>query len=113
MTSFVGVTNDVVPPSRVDSRGDEADHDPASAGSSQDLRQVARTVEQTLPGDLSMEDWQARKEVIAAVSQPFPDAASQPPGFVFSHVPSALKQAQAKTINNVENDLFIHSGLTR
>ena len=32
MTSFVGVTNDVVPPSRVDSRGDEADHDRASAG---------------------------------------------------------------------------------
>ena len=30
--SFVGVTNDVVPPSRVDSRGDEADHDRASAG---------------------------------------------------------------------------------
>ena len=45
-----------------------------------------------------MEDWQAMKEVIAAVRQAIPDAASQPPGFVFGHVLSALKQAQAKTI---------------
>ena len=74
---------------------------------------VRVTVEQTLPGDLSMEDWQAMKEVIAAVRQAIPDAASQPPGFVFGHVLSALKQPQAKTINNVGNDLFIHSGLTR
>ena len=45
------------------------------------------------------------KEVIVAVRQAIPDAASQPPGFVFGHVLSALKQAQAKTINNVENAL--------
>ena len=67
-----------------------------------------------LPGDLSMEDRQAMKEVIAAVRQAIANVVlEQPPGFVFGHVLSALKQAQAKTINNVENDLFIHSGLTR
>ena len=66
--------------------------------SSQDLRQVARTVEQTLPGDLSMEDWQAMKEVIAAVRQAIPDAAQRPAREVLQHVLVALRQAEAKTI---------------
>jgi|ERR1700722_2743911 hypothetical protein len=66
--------------------------------SSQDPRQVARTVEQTLPGDLSMEDWQAMKEVIAAVRQAIPDAAQRPAREVLQHVLVALRQAEAKTI---------------
>ena len=59
---------------------------------------VRVTVEQSLPGNLSMEDWQTMKEVIAAVRQAIPDASSKPPGAVLEHVLSALRQADAKTI---------------
>ena len=34
---------------------------------------VRVTVEQRLPGNLSMEDWQVMKEIIAAVRQAIPD----------------------------------------
>jgi hypothetical protein len=59
---------------------------------------VRVTVEQSLPGNLSMEDWQMMKEIIAAVRQAIPDASSKPPGAVLEHVLSALKQADAKLI---------------
>ena len=35
---------------------------------------VRVTVEQQLPGNLSVEDWQVMKEIIAAVRQAIPDA---------------------------------------
>ena len=56
------------------------------------------TVEQSLPGNLSMEDWQMMKEIIAAVRQAIPDASSKSPGAVLEHVLSALRQADAKLI---------------
>src|SRR6478672_10154007 len=56
---------------------------------------VRVTVEQQLPGNLSMEDWQVMKEIIAAVRQAIPDAAGAPPGAVLEHVLSALRQADA------------------
>ena len=56
---------------------------------------VKLTVEQQLPGNLSMEDWQVMKEIIAAVRQAIPDAAGAPPGAVLEHVLSALRQADA------------------
>ena len=56
---------------------------------------VRVTVEQSLPGNLSMEDWQVMKEIIAAVRQAIPDASSKPPGAVLEHVLSALRQADA------------------
>ena len=59
---------------------------------------VRVTVEQSLPGNLSMEDWQMMKEIIAAVRQAIPDASSKPPGAVLEHVLSALGQADAKLI---------------
>ena len=59
---------------------------------------VKLTVEQQLPGNLSMEDWQVMKEIIAAVRQAIPDAAGAPPGAVLEHVLSALRQADAKLI---------------
>ena len=59
---------------------------------------VRVTVEQILPGNLSMEDWQMMKEIIAAVRQAIPDASSKPPGAVLEHVLSALRQADAKLI---------------
>ena len=55
---------------------------------------VRVTVEQSLPGNLSMEDWQMMKEVIAAV-QAIPDAANAPPGAVLrecKHVETAVVQ---------------------
>jgi len=47
---------------------------------------VRVTVEQSLPGNLSMEDWQVMKEIIAAVRQAIPDADSKSPGAVLEHV---------------------------
>ena len=59
---------------------------------------VRVTVEQQLPGNLSMEDWQMMKEIIAAVRQAIPDASSKPPGAVLDHVLEALRAAQVNTI---------------
>ena len=64
---------------------------------------VRVTVEQSLPGNLSMEDWQMMKEVIAAV-QAIPDAANAPPGAVLEHVLTALRAADAKVLDSSEND---------
>ena len=60
--------------------------------------EVKLTIEQTLPGNLSMEDWQVMREIVAAVRQAIPDAAGAPPGAVLEHVLSALRQADAKLI---------------
>ena len=59
---------------------------------------VRVTVEQSLPGNPSMEDWQVMREIIAAVRQTIPDASSKPPGAVLEHVLGALRAAQAKPI---------------
>jgi len=59
---------------------------------------VRVTVEQQLPGNLSMEDWQVMREVIAAVRQALPEAGSKPPGAVLEHVLEALRAVQAKPI---------------
>jgi hypothetical protein len=55
---------------------------------------VRVTVEQSRPGNLSMEDWQMMKEVIAAVRQALPDAADRRSGAVLEHVLSALRALQ-------------------
>ena len=60
--------------------------------------EVKLTIEQSLPGNLSMEDWTIMREVIAAVRQAIPDASSQPPGAVLEHVLGALRATQAKPI---------------
>ena len=64
---------------------------------------VRVTVEQQLPGNLSMEDWQVMREVIAAVRQAIPDASSKPPAAVLDHVLEALRAAQAKPIACTKN----------
>ena len=64
---------------------------------------VRVTVEQQLPGNLSMEDWQVMKEIIAAVRQAIPDASSKPPGAVLEHVLGALQAVKVKIINCSEN----------
>ena len=65
---------------------------------------VRVTVEQQLPGNLSMEDWQVMKEIIAAVRQAIPDASSKPPGAVLEHVLAALRAADAKVLGSSENN---------
>jgi hypothetical protein len=60
---------------------------------------VRVTVEQSLPGNLSMEDWQVMREMIAAVRQAIPDANSRPPGAVLEHVLGALKKTDTKLID--------------
>ena len=61
--------------------------------------EVKHTIEQSLPGNLSMEDWQTMKEIIAAVRQALPAAAAHRPGAVLEHVLGALRQADAKVLN--------------
>ena len=70
---------------------------------------VRVTVEQSLPGNLSMEDWQTMKEIIAAVRQAIPDAGSKPPDAVLEHVLTALRAADAKVLDSSENDHSMHS----
>ena len=65
--------------------------------------EVKLTIEQTLPGNLSMEDWQVMREIVAAVRQAIPDASSKPPGAVLEHVLGALQAVEAKIINCSEN----------
>ena len=62
------------------------------------------TVEQQLPGNLSMEDWQVMREIIATVRQTIPDANSKPPGAVLEHVLDALRRADAKVLDSPKND---------
>ena len=59
---------------------------------------VSVTIQQQLPGNLSAEEWAMIREIVEAVKQAFPDAASAPPGAVLKHVLGALRAAQAKPI---------------
>ena len=59
---------------------------------------VSVTIQQQLPGNLSAEDWAMIREIVEAVKQAIPDAASAPPGAVLEHVLGALRAAQAKPI---------------
>ena len=58
--------------------------------------EVKLTIEQSLPGNLSMEDWQVMREIVEAVRQALPDAADRRPGAVLEHVLMALRSADAK-----------------
>ena len=51
--------------------------------------EVKLTIEQTLPGNLSMEDWQVMREIVEAVKQAIPG--SQPPGAVLQYVKDRLQ----------------------
>ena len=54
--------------------------------------EVKLTIEQTLPGNLSMEDWQVMREIVEAVKQAIPYAGSQPPGAVLQYVKDRLQE---------------------
>ena len=72
---------------------------------------VRVTVEQQLPGNLSMEDWQVMKEIIAAVRQAIPDATNALPGAVLEHVLTALRAADAKVLDSSENSQNTNSSI--
>src|ERR1700721_963767 len=61
---------------------------------------VRVTVEQHLPGNLSIEDWTIMREIVAAVRQAIPYASSKPPGAVLDPVLSALSKADATLIRS-------------
>jgi len=61
--------------------------------------EVKLTIEQSLPGNLSMEDWQVVREIVEAVRQALPDAADRRPGAVLEHVLTALRSADAKLLD--------------
>ena len=80
--------------------------------------EVKLTIEQQLPGNLSPADWNLMLEIVDAVRQAIPDAASAPPGAVLEHVLGALRAAQAEPIELSEecrpqprsaNHCFMHS----
>jgi hypothetical protein len=64
---------------------------------------VRVTVEQQLPGNLSPADWNLMLEIIDAVKQAIPDASNRSPGAVLEHVLDALRQADARALNCLEN----------
>ena len=58
------------------------------------LPKVKLTIEQPLPGNLSIEDWPVMREIVAAVRQAIPDAAQgRPAREVLQHVLVALRQS--------------------
>jgi hypothetical protein len=53
--------------------------------------EVKLTIEQSLSGNLSAEDWAMMREIVDAVKQAIPDVASQPPGAVLQYVKDRLQ----------------------
>ena len=53
--------------------------------------EVKLTIEQTLPSNPSMEDWQVMRKMVEAVKQGIPDAGSQHPGAVLQYVKDRLQ----------------------
>ena len=51
---------------------------------------VRLTLEQAIPGGMSLEDYSLMREVIAAIREGLPDADQMQPGQVFQHVLGAL-----------------------
>lgn len=60
---------------------------------------VALTIEQSLPGNLSMEDWATLREVLSAVREGLPGAHQMPPGRVFQYVLGALRNCPSNDLN--------------
>ena len=61
--------------------------------------EVKLTIEQSLPGNLSMEDWATLREVLSALREELPGADQMQPGQVFQHVLEALRDRSENTQN--------------
>jgi hypothetical protein len=57
---------------------------------------VRLTLEQAIPGGMSLEDYSLMREVIAAIREGLPDADQLQPGAVFQHVLGALRDCPKK-----------------
>ena len=57
---------------------------------------VRLTLEQAIPGGMSLEDYSLMREVIAAIREGLPDADQLQPGAVFQHVLGALHDCSKK-----------------
>ena len=57
---------------------------------------VRLTLEQAIPGGMSLEDYSLMREVIAAIREGLPDADQLQPGAVFQHVLGALLRNMSK-----------------
>ena len=58
---------------------------------------VRLTLEQAIPGGMSLEDYSLMREVIAAIREGLPDADQMQPGQVFQHVLGALQKCPNNT----------------
>ena len=65
---------------------------------------VRLTLEQAIPGGMSLEDYSLMREVIAAIREGLPDADRMQPGEVFQHVLGALRDCS-------KNDLKTNSSI--
>ena len=68
--------------------------------------EVKVTIEQSLPGNLSAQDWQVMREIVEAVKLAVPDASSKPPGEVLEYVRARLSaspsEVEIKDINSLD-----------
>ena len=60
---------------------------------------VRLTLEQAIPGGMSLEDYSLMREVIAAIREGLPEADQLQPGAVFQHVLEALRDCSKNTQN--------------
>jgi len=58
---------------------------------------VRLTLEQAIPGGMSLEDYSLMREVIVAIREGMPSADQMPPGQVFQHVLGALRNSPNNT----------------
>jgi Family of unknown function (DUF5681) len=71
---------------------------------------VRLTLEQAIPGGMSLEDYSLMREVIAAIREGLPEADQMQPGAVFQHVLEALHDCSK---NTPKTNSFICSGKIR
>jgi hypothetical protein len=69
--------------------------------------EVKVTIEQSLPGNLSAQDWQVMREIVEAVKLAVPDASSKPPGEVLEYVLARLasdspSEVRTRDINSLD-----------
>jgi hypothetical protein len=63
--------------------------------------EVKVTIEQSLPGNLSAQDWQVMREIVEAVKLAVPDASSKPPGEVLEYVRARLSASSSDVQLNI------------
>jgi hypothetical protein len=68
--------------------------------------EVKVTIEQSLPGNLSAQDWQVMREIVEAVKLAVPDASSKPPGEVLEYVRARLSahpsEVRTRDVNSLD-----------